>query len=202
MANVFYQMLLWAALISIVLFDIASTWAAQRSNSNHPGSSQAGRSSQSPPSRVLYSHPHVKVPPAELLTSQQPFAFPTLWSAGFFLPSTQNLLLNIGLILQRAVRSAQCLSPLFWARLCSSSLSPQRFQRPRGRSLLLGSKFVWSLSDFSSEFRSKESEICDLMNLWLQVFDVCDVGDHHGGNELRDSPQRFPENPKHSQDDG
>lgn len=39
------------------------------------------------------------------------------------------------------------------------------------------------------------------MNLWLQVFDVCDVSDHHGSDELCDSPQRLPENPKHSHND-
>lgn len=37
------------------------------------------------------------------------------------------------------------------------------------------------------------------MNFWLQVHHVCDVSDHHGGDELCDSPQHFPENPKHSQ---
>lgn len=39
------------------------------------------------------------------------------------------------------------------------------------------------------------------MNLWLQVFDVCDVSDHDGGDELCDSPQRLPENPEHSHND-
>lgn len=40
------------------------------------------------------------------------------------------------------------------------------------------------------------------MNLWLQVFDVCDVSDHDGSDELCDSPQRLPENSKHSHNDG
>lgn len=39
------------------------------------------------------------------------------------------------------------------------------------------------------------------VTFWLQVFDVCDVSDHDGGDELRDSPQRVPENPKHSHND-
>lgn len=39
------------------------------------------------------------------------------------------------------------------------------------------------------------------MKLYLQVPHVRDVGDHRGGDELRDSPQHFPENPKHPQND-
>lgn len=60
------------------------------------------------------------------------------------LTSTDRILIGF---LQRAVRSAPCLSPLFWARLCSSSLSPRRFRRLRGQCLLLASKFMWTLSD-------------------------------------------------------
>lgn len=45
------------------------------------------------------------------------------------------------------------------------------------------------------------AEIQWSMHLWLQVFDVCDVSDHDGGDELRDSPQRVPENAQHSHHD-
>lgn len=38
-------------------------------------------------------------------------------------------------------------------------------------------------------------------NRCLQVFDVCDVSDHSGGDELCDSPKCLPENPKHPRHD-
>lgn len=63
-------------------------------------------------------------------------------------------------VLQRVVRSAPCLSPLFWARLCSSFSSLRRFQRLRRQCLLLESKFMWSFQDFSLSLTTDDLKEC------------------------------------------